>query len=114
MKILSGWKLALTALVAGAIIYVGVTFSLYEPSEDLYGFPIPKNAELVREDIYGNSYSWSPVSEEEGIPFAYELVLKLNGWHKGEIEGASVYYYKGSNKVDLVSSTEQFNILRVK
>ncbi|MDN7240736.1 hypothetical protein QWY14_02995 [Planococcus sp. N028] len=114
MKILSGWKLALTALLAGALIYVGVTISLYEPSKDLYGFPVPKNAELMREDIYGNSYNWSPVSEEEGIPFAYELVLKINGWDKGEIEGTSVYYSKGTHKVDLVSSTEQFNILRVK
>jgi hypothetical protein len=79
----------------------------------LYNFPIPKNAELVQENSQGKSYDWSPASEESGIPFGYELAIKVNGWKKGERDGASVYYTKGTKKLDLISSTKHLNILKV-
>ncbi|MBS2970810.1 hypothetical protein J9317_18885 [Metabacillus sp. KIGAM252] len=113
MKKITGWILALAALLVGGALYYFITLSLYEPSEDLYSFPVPKNAEVVQKNEHGNSYDWSKTSEENGIPFGYELVLKANGWKKGEREGASVYYTKGNHKIDLISTTKHLGIIRV-
>lgn len=114
MKKSVGWTLTFTTLLTSGVIYYFVTLSLYEPSVDLYNFPIPKNAELVQENVHGKSYDWSPTSEENGIPFGYELALKANGWKKGESDGASTYYKKGAKKIDLISSTKHLNILKGK
>lgn len=114
MKKSIGRTLAFAALLISGVSYFFITLSLYEPSEDLYNFPIPKNAVLVEENVKGKSYDWSPTSEENGIPFGYEIALKTNGWKKGERDGASVYYTKGNKKIDLISSTKHLNILKVK
>ena len=108
-----GWTLALSMLLIGGVIYCFIIISLYEPSKELYNFPIPKNAELVQESSRGKSYDWSSASEESGIPFGYEMAIKVNGWKKGERDGASVYYTKGTKKIDLISSTKHLNILKV-
>ena len=113
MKRKIGWALALTLFLIGGSLYYFITVSQYEPSKELYNFPIPKNAELVQESSRGKSYDWSPASEENGIPFGYELAIKKNGWEKGEREGASVFYTKGTKKIDLISSTKHLNILKV-
>ena len=61
-----GWALALTMLLIGGAIYYFITVSLYEPSKELYNFPIPKNAELVQESYRGKSYDWSlPLKKAE-------------------------------------------------
>ena len=100
-------------LLIGGAIYYFITVSLYKPSKELYNFRIPKNAELVQENSRGKSYDWSPTSEESGIPFGYKLAIKVSGWKKGERDGASVYYTKGTKKIDLISSTKHLNILKV-
>ncbi|WP_323856356.1 hypothetical protein [Rossellomorea marisflavi] len=41
------------------------------------------------------------------------MVLKANGWEKGEREGASVYYTKGDHTIDLMSASKHLDILRV-
>lgn len=112
MKKILGATLLLL-LVAGGIFYV-TTFFAYETSENFFGFPIPKNAQLVSENASAKSYEWSNASEENGIPFGYELVLKANDWKKGEREGASVIYTKGNHEIDLISTTKQLNIVKVK
>lgn len=48
MKKTIGWTLALVALLISGAAYYFITLSLYEPTEDLYGFPVPKNAKLVK------------------------------------------------------------------
>ncbi|MGN1400995.1 MAG: hypothetical protein ACI4XL_05780 [Bacillus sp. (in: firmicutes)] len=113
MKKLVGWTLTLATLLICGVIYYFITYFLYEPSKDLFGFPVPRNAELIEESELGKSYEWSKASEENGIPFGYELVLKANGWKKGEREGASVIYTKGKHRIDLISSTKQLYILKV-
>ncbi|MBT2605030.1 hypothetical protein J7E55_18720 [Bacillus sp. ISL-53] len=113
MKKMVGWTLTLATLLIGGVIYYFITLSLYEPSKDAFDFPVPKNAELVQENVKGKSYDWSKASEENGIPFGYELVLKSNGWKKGEREGASVFYTKGNHKIDLISTTKHLDILKV-
>lgn len=106
--------LVLTVLLVGGLIYNFLTVSQYEPSQELYEFPIPKNAELIQKSSYGISYDWSLASEENGIPFGYKWAIKANGWEKGERDGASVYYTKGNRKIDLISSTKHLDILKVK
>lgn len=110
-----GWTIALmTFLIGIGIVYYFIALSLYEPSEDLYGFPIPKNAELVQKSIKSESFDWSRASEEYGIPFDYEIVLKVNGWRKGEREGASVLYTKGNHSIDLISTTKRLDMIIIK
>ncbi|MFJ3388164.1 hypothetical protein [Lysinibacillus sp. NPDC086135] len=110
-----GWTIAIMVLLIGVGIgYYFTALSLYEPSEDLYGFPIPKNAELVQESNKSKSYDWSRASEENGIPFDYEIALKANGWKKGEREGTSVSYTKGNHTIDLLSSTKWLDIIKIK
>ncbi|MCM3440210.1 hypothetical protein ACUIJN_23340 [Metabacillus halosaccharovorans] len=106
------WTIALATPLFGGVIYYFILQSLYLPSEDLFNFPVPRNAEVIQENEIGKSYDWSPASEENGIPFGYELVLKFNGWKKGEREGASVVYTKGNKKIDLISTTKHLNILK--
>jgi hypothetical protein len=113
-KKMAGWTLALATILFGGIIYYFITLSHYIPSEDLYNFPVPKNAKLLKEGELGKSYYWSAASEVNGIPFGYELALKANGWKKGERDGTSVLYTKGNQKIDLSSSTKYLDILKSK
>lgn len=112
-KKMVSWTIALATPLFGGVIYYFILQSLYLPSEDLFNFPVPRNAELIQENEKEISYDWSAASEENGIPFGYELVLKANGWKKGEREGASVLYTKGNKKIDLISTTKHLNILKV-
>ncbi|QED50000.1 hypothetical protein FSZ17_04630 [Cytobacillus dafuensis] len=115
MKKIIGWITALMTLVIGISIgYYFIALSLYEPSDELYGFPIPKKAEFVQESDKSKSYDWSRTSEENGIPFDYEIALKVNDWKKGEREGASVLYKKGNHTIDLISTTKRLDIIKVK
>ncbi|MEW4306007.1 hypothetical protein [Rossellomorea marisflavi] len=102
-----------TALIAAGPLYYFITLALYEPSEDLYHFPVPTHAKLVGENEPGHQYDWSRASEENGIFYGYEMVLKANGWEKGEREGASVYYTKGDHTIDLMSASKHLEILKV-
>ncbi|MRX71828.1 hypothetical protein GJU40_06515 [Bacillus lacus] len=111
-KKMIGWTIALAMPLLGGVIYYFILLALYLPSEDLFNFPVPRYAELIQENEIGKSYDWSAASEDKGIPFGYELVLKINGWKKGEREGASVIYTKGNKKIDLISSTKHLNILK--
>ncbi|MES1040192.1 hypothetical protein FOA20_12010 [Peribacillus simplex] len=99
--------MAALLIIGGAFIYYFISSS-YTTSEDLFEFPVPRNAEQ------GNRYEWSRASEENGIPNGYDLVLKANGWKKGEGEGAYVFYTKENNTIDLLTTTKQLEILRVK
>ncbi|WP_053073054.1 hypothetical protein [Rossellomorea marisflavi] len=96
MKKKIGWILATaTALIAAAPLYYFITLSLYEPSEDLYHFPVPTHAKLVGDNEHGHQYDWSRASEENGIPYGYEMVLKANGWEKEKGKGLPFITQKG-------------------
>ncbi|MDQ0884133.1 hypothetical protein [Peribacillus sp. V2I11] len=111
-KVREAFTIAALLIMGGAIIYYFISSS-YTTTEDLYEFPVPRNAELVQINEQGNRYEWSMASEENGIPYGYEIALKANRWEKGEREGASVFYTKGNNKIDLITTTNQLEILRV-
>jgi len=107
-----GWKIALATPLVGGVIYYFILLFLYLPSEDFYNFPVPRNAELIKENEKAKSYYWSAAIEEYGIPFGYELVIKINGWKKGEREGALVLYTKGNKIIDLILTREHLDILK--
>jgi len=109
MKKIFIWFLSLL-LILGGIFYFTIFFA-YQPAEDLFNFPIPKSAEIIDEKGSSRSYNWSKASEENGIPFGYEMVLKANGWKKGERDGASVIYTKGKHSIDLISTTKHLNLI---
>ena len=109
------WIITIIIILIG-IIFISSTF-IYEKSEALYGFPIPIKAELLQENepMNGNklkSYHWSRASEENGIPFDYEIILKINGWEKGERLGACVMYTKGNHTIDLCSYHKALDVIK--
>lgn len=103
------WAIAILVIILGIILIS--SNSNYEITENLYGFPIPITAELVQESERVKSYNWSRASEENGIPLDYEIVLKLNGWKKGEREGANVLYTKGNHTINLASYHKVIDIM---
>jgi len=104
--------LLLISLVVGGFLYLSTIFS-YD-SSDFYNFPIPKSAELLQESEDAKIYDWPRTTEKKGIPFGYEVVLKVNGWEKREIEGASVYYTKRNHQINVIPQTKQLIIRRMK
>lgn len=111
MKIF-GWVLAVLVFI-GVGLYSTTVFA-YHSSKELFNFPVPKHAELIEENTNCKTYEWSHASEENGIPVAYELVLKVNGWEKGESEGSSVYYIKGNHQIDVISNTDLLTLRKIK
>ncbi|AXI28632.1 hypothetical protein ACFW1J_15295 [Priestia aryabhattai] len=107
--------ITLTAIVLiGAATFYFVTFFAYTPSDKFFGFPVPKNAQLVKENERVDMYDWSKASEEKGIPSGYKLVIKSKGWQEKDQEGASTYYEKGNKKIDLISQTNELTLIKDK
>ncbi|MBY0064372.1 hypothetical protein [Priestia aryabhattai] len=101
-------------LLIGAAIFYFITFFSYIPSDKFFGFPVPKNAKLVKGKERVNIYDWSKASEENGIPSGYKLVIKSKGWKERDREGASTYYEKGNQKIDLISQTDELTLIKDK
>lgn len=101
-------------LLIGAVIFYFVTFFAYIPFAKFSGFPVPKNAKLVKEKERVDIYDWSKASEENGIPSGYKLVIKSKGWKERSQEGASTYYEKGNKIIDLISQTNELTLIKDK
>ncbi|MED4213193.1 hypothetical protein P4662_28570 [Priestia megaterium] len=99
-------------VLVGAILFYFITFFAYTPSDKFSGFPVPKSAKLVKEKESVNIYDWSKASEENGIPSGYKLVIKSKGWKEINREGASTYYTKGKEKIDLISQTNELTLIK--
>jgi len=94
-------------------LLLGSYFKLaYTPSPDVEGFPIPREAHLVKttvgEDYITEKYKWFIASEAGSIPPWYEVSICLRGWRKGETMGADQVYKKGSREVDLSTFDNEF------
>jgi hypothetical protein len=105
--------LAFTLLIVGCVYYF-LIYSPYKQAEEFSGFPVPIHAEKIRETEDSTTYKWSRASEENGIPAGYIRAIKENGWEEVGREGALVHYTKGKQKIDLLSTTKQFSIIRAK
>ncbi|MDE8674579.1 hypothetical protein [Priestia aryabhattai] len=94
-------------------LLLGSYFKLaYALSPDVEGFPIPREAHLVKttvgEDYITEKYKWFIASEAGSIPPWYEVSIWLWGWRKGETMGADQVYKKGSREVDLSTFDNEF------
>ncbi|MFS0749503.1 hypothetical protein [Oceanobacillus sp. 1P07AA] len=83
----------------------------YGQSSTIHDFPIPKAAELTQINQHTKIYHWSKASEEKGIPSSYESFIERTGWKKGEQEGASIIFTKGTKTIELISMTNQLTII---
>lgn len=63
MKKKLGWILVLAVLLLSGAAYYFMTLSLYESTENLEGFPVPKSAELVGQSNVGKNYEWPRASK---------------------------------------------------
>ncbi|MFP3722311.1 hypothetical protein SFC57_18395 [Niallia circulans] len=104
---------ALTILLIGGCYYFFIYFP-FPPSKDFYDFPVPRNAEIIKETETSKTYKWPSASEEHGIPFRYVKAIKSNGWKKEEQVGASTYYSNGEHQIILTSTTDIITIEKVK
>ncbi|MGA5692806.1 hypothetical protein [Cytobacillus pseudoceanisediminis] len=109
MKKKSVLALAFTFLIIGCVYYY-LIYSPYEQAGEFSGFPVPINAEKIRETEGSIIYKWSRASEENGIPAGYRRAIKVNGWEEVGREGALVFYTNGKQKIDLLSTTKQLSI----
>lgn len=96
-------------LIGGILVFT--TYFSYEENSKFFNFPIPKNVELLsdREDVA--IYNWSRATEENGVPFVYEIIIKLKGWSNVGREGASTSYEKDGHRIDLISQTDQLTLI---
>ena len=99
--------------LAGIGVFCILTFFAYTPAKGLYNFPVPVAAELTDDNEMAQLYDWNQASEEKGIPFTYEMMLKVHGWEKGPRQGASVVYSKGDTKIDLIASTNRLILINL-
>lgn len=97
--------------VAGILYYTNLDKNYYI-LDDLYGFPVPKNAELESEDENGKHYYWTAASGDEGIPLSYKLMIKKSGWIEAERMGETGTFVKGNNTIYLQSSTDYIGIMK--
>ncbi|QHJ69937.1 hypothetical protein [Planococcus halotolerans] len=95
----------------GGISAIVLTTS-YKADAKLLNFPVPQSAALVEENEFGKNYDWSKASGDNGIPWSYELTLKLNGWEKVEGELTPIYQ-KDDKKIDLITTTDHLIVLKV-
>ena len=110
MKKKVSWMIVIVTILI-VIIFISSNVNFVK-SEELYGFLVPINAELVQENEEMKGYHWSRVSEVNGIPVDYEISLKINGWKIGKREGACVFYTKGNHIIDLCSYYKEFVVIK--
>ena len=102
-------KLILLTIILICIIFFSPNF-IYKTSDKFFGFPIPIKAKLMKEVNQTKGYRWWRASEENGIPADYKIMIKLNGWEKGEQEGACTVYTKENHTVELCSFNKELYV----
>lgn len=86
--------LALILIVLGVTYYTTISAG-YESLEDMNGFPVPKTAELEKEDESSKHYEWDGASAADGISKGYQTVIKNRGWEETDREGNTITYKSG-------------------
>lgn len=105
----------ISAIVIISLLLIGYFKLAYTPSPDVEGFPIPREAYLVKttvdEDYIGEKYKWFIASEAGSIPPWYEVSIWLWGWRKGETMGADQVYKKALEKLFYPLLTMSFTLV---
>lgn len=107
-------KKALITLLGIIIVimagYFVLTYISFVQVKEFGGFPIPKDAKVIKEEGNFISYNWSKASEENGIPKKYQKELKKEGWDIEWFEGSATIYKKDDIKVVLICQTDYLSI----
>lgn len=106
------WPIALSFIILIGGISFFVLISSCQADAELLDFPVPKSATLVEENEFGKNYDWPKASGDNGIPWSYQLALKLNGWKKIEGELTPIYQ-KDDKKIDLIATADHLSVLKV-
>lgn len=106
------WPIALSFLVLIGGISVFVLTASYKADAELLDFPVPQSATLVEGNEFGKNYEWAKASGDNGIPWSYQLALKLDGWEKVEGDLTPIYQ-KDDKKIDLIATTDHLSVLKV-
>ncbi|WP_273126774.1 hypothetical protein [Bacillus weihaiensis] len=56
------------------------------------------------------SYEWWAASEENGLPFYYLIIIRLNGWTPTEVMGSMTVYEKGDHQVAVISQEDYLGL----
>ena len=96
-------------LIGGILFFT--TYFAYEENDKFFNFPIPQNAELLSDKEDVAIYNWSKATEENGIPFVYEIIIKSKGWSNVGREGAATNYEKDGHRIVLISQTDQLTLI---
>lgn len=91
-------------------VYFVLTYISFEQVQKFGGFPLPKDAEVIKEEENFIEYNWSKASEEDGIPKRYQKELEKEGWEIDWLEGAGTIYTKNDIKVLLICSEKYLSI----
>ena len=103
-------RIKLLILLGGISAFVLILS--YKADAELLDFPVPQSATLVEENEFGKNYEWSKASGDNGIPWSYQLALKLNDWEKVEGDLTPIYQ-KNDKKIDLIATTDHLSVLKV-
>jgi hypothetical protein len=97
-----------TVFIIILILISNLFFFGYRESTVNAGFPVPKSAELVKENMenMNEEFHWRYASEENGLPYFYKAVIRGWGWKKESQEGSHTVYEKEGRKVYVISQTD--------
>ncbi len=97
----------ITIIIVGYFVIANISFVQLQ---GYGGFPIPKDAEVIKEEDNVIEYNWSKASEEQGLPKRYQKELNKEGWEVEWREGSATMYEKNGKKVVLICSTDYLSI----
>lgn len=94
------------------LLYFSSSFFAYEKAEQFYDFPVPKFTKVIDQKETLVTYRWMSTSEskKDGIPLAYRVRLKMDGWVIKEREGFSAVYQKGQYEVNVIAEPNYLSV----
>ncbi|MGN7116957.1 hypothetical protein [Lysinibacillus odysseyi] len=101
-------------LIVFVVIYYTTASSSYQSLEDMNDFPVPKSAELVKEEDNAKYYEWDGASTANGLPKGYQLVIQNRGWEETAREGETITYKKGNVILQLQYDDDSIDIMKEK
>ncbi|WP_413366786.1 hypothetical protein [Lysinibacillus sp. 3P01SB] len=104
--------LALVLIIVGVTYYTSLSTG-YESLEDMNGFPIPKSAELEKEEDNAKHYEWDGASAANGISKGYQLVITNRGWEETDRQGETITYQQDDFVLQLQYEDDRFSVFEV-
>ncbi|MDQ0271387.1 hypothetical protein [Cytobacillus purgationiresistens] len=102
----------ISILLIFSIAFIGMILFRYESADDLYGFPIPRDAKITKQKEAFYEPDWWAASQEQkdGLPLTYRLRLKLDGWEMKERQGEWAAYVKEEKSLNVISTVDYLSV----